>query len=161
MSDKELIIKLRRQTGAPIGDIKEALEEAGDDQDKALEILREKGQKIASKRADKEAGEGYIGSYAHSTGKIACIVELRCETDFVARNQDFQDLAKDIAMQITATDPVCVSADGAPENAQEEEILLNQKFIKDESKTIQELIDQASAKIGEKIEIGEFSRLQI
>ncbi|MBU2575924.1 elongation factor Ts [Patescibacteria group bacterium] len=161
MSDKEILIKLRRQTGAGIMDIKEALEESGNDQEKALKILRKKGQKIAAKRADREAGEGFIGSYVHSNGKIATIVKLQCETDFVARNEDFRALAKDLAMHITATDPVCVSKEDAPEDAQEEDILLNQKFVKDESKKIQDLLDEAAAKIGEKIEVSGFSRLQI
>lgn len=194
MSDKEILIKLRRQTGAGIMDVKEALEEAGHDQEKALEILRKKGQKIVAKRADRDAGEGFIGSYVHSNGKVATIVALKCETDFVARNEDFQALAKDLAMHITAANPEYISEQDVPEDviSKEKEIykeeiakqnkpediqekiikgklqkyfeevcLLNQIFIKDDSKKIQDLLDEATAKIGEKIEVGKFYRLII
>jgi len=194
MSDKEILIKLRKQTGAGIMDIKEALEEAGDIEEKALEILRKKGKKIVDKRANREAGEGFIGSYVHSNGKIASMVKLQCETDFVARNQDFQSLAKDLAMHITASNPEYISEKDVPEEVinKEKEIykeeiakenkpediqekiingklekyfeevcLLNQVFIKDDSKKIKDLLDEATAKIGEKIEISGFSRLNI
>ena len=194
MSDKEILIKLRKQTGAGIMDIKEALEEAGDIEEKALEILRKKGKKIVDKRENREAGEGFIGSYVHSNGKIASMVKLQCETDFVARNQDFQSLAKDLAMHITASNPEYISEKDVPEEVinKEKEIykeeiakenkpediqekiingklekyfeevcLLNQVFIKDDSKKIKDLLDEATAKIGEKIEISGFSRLNI
>lgn len=194
MSDKETIIKLREQTGAGILDIKEALEEASGDESKALELLRKKGQKVAAKRAERVAGEGFIGSYIHSNGKVGAMVKLQCETDFVGRNEDFRELAKDLAMHITAANPIYVKSDEIPEQviAKEKEIyaeevkkqgkpdnmiekivsgklekyyedacLLNQKFIKDDSKKIQDLLNEATGKIGEKIEITEFVRFQI
>ena len=194
MSTKDAIIKIRKQTGAGVMDIKEALEEADGDEAKVMDILRKKGQKIAAKRSEREAGEGWIGSYVHANGKIASLVKLQCETDFVARNPEFQELAKDIAMHITASDPSYLSAQDVPAEviAKEKDIyaeevkregkpaeivekivqgkigkfyseacLLNQAYIKDDSKTIKDLLDEATAKIGEKIEVTEFNRMQI
>ena len=191
---KETIIKLRKQTGAGMNDIKEALEESKGDEEKALEILRKKGQKIVSKRATREAGEGWIGSYIHANGKAGALVKLACETDFVARNEDFQELAHDIAMQVVASSPEYlkpedvpqeilekekeiyaeeVKKEGKPENIVDkiiqgkiekfytESCLLRQAFIKDDSKTIEQLVDEATAKIGEKVEIKEFAKLDI
>ena len=129
---KEIIIKLRKQTGAGINDIKEALEEAGGEEEKALEILRKKGQKIVSKRAGREAGEGWIGSYVHANGKGAGIVKLACETDFVARNEDFKELAHDIAMQVVATSPDYLKPEDVPEeilNKEKSYIKRGGKFI--------------------------------
>jgi len=194
MSDKDILMKLRRQTGAGILDIKEALGESGNDEEKAIELLRKKGQKIAAKRADREAGEGWIGSYVHANGKVAAVVKLQCETDFVARNEEFQKLAYEIAMHIVGMSPMYVAPADIPAEAAEREralhaetvekegkpaeiaqkiitgklekwyeeiCLLNQKYIKDDSKTVGELVQEASAKTGEKIEVTEFSRLQI
>ncbi len=101
----ELIKKIRQQTGAGMVDIKKALEEAGNDEKKAIEILRKKGQSKAVKKAEREASEGVIGSYIHSNGKIGAMVKVYCETDFVARNEEFQKLAKDMAMHISAMNP--------------------------------------------------------
>lgn len=194
MPSKETIIKIRNLTGAGIMDIKEALEAAGDDETKAIEFLRKKGQKIASKRADREAGEGYIGTYLHSNGKISAQVKLQCETDFVGRNEEFRSLAKDLAMHIAASNPQYLKLEDIPSEIIEKEkeiysaeiegqgkseditekivqgklnkfyeetCLIDQIFIKDDSKKIKDLIDEATAKIGEKIEITEFSRLEI
>jgi len=194
MATKETIMKIRSSTGAGIMDIKEALEASGDDEVKALEFLRKKGQKIANKRADREAGEGYIGSYVHSNGKVSAQVKLQCETDFVARNQDFRTLACDLAMHITASNPEYLRPEDVPSEVLEKEkeiyaeeaskqgktgeiaeriiqgklekfyqenCLLNQVFIKDDSKKIIDLINEATVKIGEKIEIAGFSRLEI
>lgn len=101
----ELIKKIRQQTGAGMVDIKKALEEAGNDEKKAIEILRKKGQSKAVKKAEREVSEGVIGSYIHSNGKIGAMVKVYCETDFVARNEEFQKLAKDMAMHISAMNP--------------------------------------------------------
>ena len=194
MSDKDLIIKLRTQTGAGMMDIKEALAEAGGDENKAIDILRKKGQKIAAKRAERTTGEGVIGNYVHGSGKVAAMVKLQCETDFVARNSDFKELAHDLAMQVVASSPLYLKASEIPADVIEREkavyrveaektgktgdmadkiiegklnkfytdvCLLNQAFFKDDKKTIQTLLDEATAKIGEKIEIGGFQRLQI
>ncbi len=97
--------KLREQSGAPMMDCKKALEEAGGDLEKAFTILRKRGQATAAKKAGRLASEGIIGSYIHPGAKIGVIVEVNCETDFVARNEEFQQLAHDLAMQICATDP--------------------------------------------------------
>jgi len=193
MSDKATIIQIRNKTGAGIMDIKEALEAAGGDEDKALELLRKKGQKIAAKRAERDAGEGWVGSYVHATGKVAALVRLQCETDFVARNPQFQELAHDIAMHVVAANPVYLNPSDVPAEIIEKEreiyreeagtdkpaeilekivegkvakyfaetCLIEQPFIKDDSRTIRQLIEEATAAIGEKIEIGGFSREQI
>ncbi|MBI4122412.1 MAG: elongation factor Ts [Parcubacteria group bacterium] len=194
MSEKELIIKLRNQTGAGIMDIKEALAESGGDEEQAIVLLRKKGQKIAAKRAERQAGEGWIGSYVHSNGKVASLVKLVCETDFVARNADFQTLAKDLAMHLAASNPLYLAPADIPADALEKEkailreeaassgkgadmvekivqgklakyygevCFLNQPFVKDDSKTIANLLEEATAKIGEKIEIAGFIRMQI
>ncbi|MEA3322741.1 MAG: translation elongation factor Ts [Patescibacteria group bacterium] len=108
MSALDQIKKLRKQTGAGIIEVKKALDEAGGDEDKAIELLRKSGQSKAVKKADREANEGIIGSYVHSNQKLGAMVKILCETDFVARNEDFQIFATDIAMHITATDPQCV-----------------------------------------------------
>ena len=158
---KDLILKIRTQTHAGIMDIKEALEASGGDEQAALKELEKKGKSIAAKRAGREAGEGWIGSYVHANGKIAAMVKLACETDFVARNADFQELAHDLAMHIAATNPACVSEADAPEGAAKEDMLLNQAFIKDNSKTVRDLVEAASAKIGEKIAVAGFSRMEI
>lgn len=107
----ELIKQLREESGAGVVDVKKALDEAGGDIVAAREILRKKGQAKALKKADRVTSEGFIGSYVHSNGKIAALVALNCETDFVARNADFQALARDIAMHVAASNPSVVSAD--------------------------------------------------
>ena len=114
MTDKELLIQIRQETGAGIVDIKEAVEEAAGDKAKAIEILRKKGQKIAAKRSERTAGEGWIGSYVHHTGKLAGLVELQCETDFVARNNEFQELAHDLALQVVASNPSYLRREDVP-----------------------------------------------
>ena len=101
----EQVKKLREQSGAPMMECKKALEEAGGDQEKAFTILRKRGQASAAKKAGRVASEGVIGSYIHPGAKIGVIVEVNCETDFVARNEEFQQLAHDLAMQVCATDP--------------------------------------------------------
>lgn len=160
---KDLIQKIRNQTHAGIMDIKEALEAAAGDEQAALKALEEKGKAIAAKRAERVAGEGWIGSYVHQNGKIAALVRLACESDFVARNKEFQELAHDLAMQVAATNPWYASSDEVPEGEEvgSERILLNQPFIKDSSKTVAQLVEAAAAKIGEKIEIAGFSRMEI
>lgn len=191
MSALEQIKKLREQTGAGIVDVKKALEEAGGDEEKAIEILRKSGKDKALKKADRDASEGIIGTYVHSNQKIGAMVKVLCETDFVARNEDFQAFASDIAMHITAADPQCLrpedvdaeliakereiwteqlKGEGKPEEIMEkimegkeaklrsEVALLSQSFVKDPEKTVEDLLNEAIGKIGEKIEIGEFAR---
>ena len=115
MATLEHIKELRNRTGCGMVDCKEALAEAGDDIEKAIEVLRKKGVVKAAKKADRDTSEGAIGSYVHSNGKIAVLVSILCETDFVARNEKFQALARDVAMHIAASDPVVVSPDDVPE----------------------------------------------
>ena len=160
---KDLIQKIRNQTHAGYSDIKEALEASGGDEAAALAALQEKGAAMVAKRADRAAGEGWIGSYVHANGKIAALVKLACETDFVARNKDFQELAHDLAMHVAASDPWYVTSDEVPEGEEvpREHILMDQEFVKDGSKTVRDLITAATAKIGEKIEIAGFSRMEV
>jgi len=146
--NKDLIQKLRKQTGAGVMDVKRALEQAGGDETKIIEILREKAQKIAAKKqTEREAKQGIVEAYVHGNKKTGTLVQLACETDFVAKNEEFQQLAHDIAMQIAAMNP---------ENTSD---LLNQKFIKDDSKTINDLITEKIAKLGEKIEVKKIVRI--
>lgn len=193
--DTKKISKLRQATGAGIADVRAALVEAGEDEEKAIEILRKKGAvKAAKKMAERTTAEGLVESYIHANGKIGAIVQLQCETDFVARNQEFKTLAHDIAMQVAATSPLYLKPEDIPAKilAKEKEIyteqlksqgkpadqldkiiagkfekyyqevcLLKQSFIKDDKITIEKLIEEAIAKLGEKIEIVQFIRYQI
>ncbi len=112
---------LRDKTGAGMMDCKKALQESGGDEEKAIAWLREKGLSKAQKRAGRATSEGVIGSYIHNTGKIGVMVEIKCETDFVARSEKFQEFAKNVAMQIAAANPVCVSPDQVPADLLEKE----------------------------------------
>lgn len=145
----DLIKKLRGTTGISVGECKRALEEARGDMEKAIAILRKKGAAIAAKKAGRVLGSGYIYAYLHGEGKIGAMVELKCETDFVAKNEIFKNLAKEIAMQIAAT---------APENT---EALLKEPFIRNPETTVVSLIEEATQKTGEKIEIGRFARFEL
>lgn len=147
MLDK--IKKLREQTGAGMIDVKKALDEAGGDETKALELLRARGQEKAAKKSDRIAGEGFIASYIHANGKVGAMVKLMCETDFVARNDEFKDLARDIAMHVVAMNPEDTS------------LLLAQPFVKDPEITVNDLIVRHIGKIGENIQVGEFIRMEI
>lgn len=147
--DINTIKQLREQTGLSIAECKKALEAAEGDLEKAMEVLRGKSKEMADKKAETETKEGIIHAYVHSNGKIGVMIELDCQTDFVARNQDFKNLANDLAMQIAALDPPDL------------ETLLSQNFVKDSPKTIADVISEAIAKIGENIKIGRFVRFQI
>ncbi len=143
------IEQLRQTTNISVMECKKALEKAGGDEIKALEILKKNGQESALKKATREAKQGLIEAYIHNQGKIGVILELNCETDFVAKNEQFKELAHDLAMHIAAMDPT---------NSDE---LLSQAFIKDEQKNIKELINETISKLGENIKIGKFVRLEI
>ena len=121
MSQMELIKKLREATGAWMMDVKRALEDAGWDEEKAVQLLRERGAMKAAKKADREAREGIIGHYIHHNQRVGVLVELNCETDFVARNELFQNLAKDLAMHIAMMNPRYVSAEEIPAEELEKE----------------------------------------
>jgi len=117
----ELVKKLREKTGVGLMDCKEALKQAAGDMEKAIEYLREKGLAKLQKRMGKVASEGVIASYIHTGGKVGTMVEVNCETDFVANTKEFQDFAKDIAMQVTASNPLYVKREDVPEEAKEKE----------------------------------------
>lgn len=124
----DLIQQLRRDTGAGMMDAKKVLVEAEGDLKKAVELLRKRGQKVAAKKADREAKEGLIGTYLHSNGRVGVLVEVNCETDFVARNQQFKELVHDLALHIAAANPLYVSEADVPEEvvAKEKEIYVAQ-----------------------------------
>ncbi|HEX9829770.1 MAG TPA: translation elongation factor Ts [Bacteroidota bacterium] len=190
----DLIKQLRDKTGAGMMDCKRALEETGGDIEKAIEHLRKKGAATAAKRADKAANQGVVESYIHAGGRIGAMVELNCETDFVAKTPDFKQLAHDIAMQITAMNPQYIGREdieksvidkeieiyttqavneGKPANIAEkiaqgrldkfyqEVCLMEQSFIKDSGKTIKDLLDEATGKVGEKVVIRRYKRFQL
>src|SRR4030095_935583 len=190
--------QLREKTGAGMMECKNALVEAGGDEEKAINILRERGLASAKKREGRIAAEGIVGSYIHMGGKVGVLVELNCETDFVARGDEFQQLVKDIAMHVAAAEPRFVSRDqiaaadldkereiaramakNDPKNANkpdqvidkivegrlnkyyEDYVLLDQPFVKDQTKTVGELVIDKVAKTGEKITIRRFTRYKM
>jgi len=184
----EKLKELRSRTGAGIVDCRNALQQAGGDLDKAAEILLDKGLAIAEKKAARTAGEGLIEAYIHTGGKLGAMVEVNCETDFVARTDEFRRLARDLAMQVTAAAPQFVSREEIPEKALEEQrsqiaeelagrpaaavdgrlekwlgevVLLEQPFIKDEHRRVKDVITEAVARIGENIQVRRFARFRI
>lgn len=188
----QMVKDLRAQTGAGVLDCRKMLEKAGGDFNKAVELLREKGLSIAAKKAEREVKEGLIGSYVHMGSKVAALVEVNCESDFVARTDEFQALCKDLAMQIVAAKPTWVHSEDVPADeivrfkdqtaaevtgkpAQvvekiiegklakfyEENCLIEQPFIKDESIRVKDLITAKVAKLGENIVVRRFARLEV
>ncbi len=182
----ELIKKIREETGAGVVDVKKALDEASGDEKKALEILRERGLQKADKKADRIAGEGVVVSYVHADKKSGAMLKLLCETDFVAKNSDFQELANDIAMHIVAMNPLAIEEDDVTEEMIKDEIdnfkkdglsdedlankvlelkkekaLYNQPFVKNPDLTVEELIKEKIATIGENIKVAEFVKMDI
>lgn len=149
MKGLDLIKKLREETGAPIIRVKEVLEEVNYNEDKALNILKEEGYKKAEKRMDRVTSQGVIECYVHHSKKIAGIVELFCETDFVARNKIFTDLAHNLALQVASM------------GATDSDDLKNQDYIKDPGKKVGDLIKEAIAKTGENIKIGRVMRIEL
>ncbi|HPT66249.1 MAG TPA: translation elongation factor Ts [Candidatus Woesebacteria bacterium] len=145
----ELVKKIRAELGLGIMEIKSALEEADGDEKKAKEILKEKGFKKAESKAERETHQGRVATYTHATGKIGVMVELLCETDFVAKHEDFLALTKDLCLQIAAMNPETV------------EDLMKQEFIKDPSKTIEEMVKTLISKFGENMKINRFARFEI
>jgi len=190
----KLVSELRQRTGAGIMDCKKALNDEGGDIDKAIEYLRKKGLSAAAKKAGRIASEGAVGSYIHAGGKIGVLVEINCETDFVARNEDFQQFIKDVAMHIAASDPTFVSRtevaesdvskereilaaqakeSGKPDNVIDKMVegrinkwfkevcLLEQPFVKDTDNSVEQVLNNIVAKIGEKISIRRFVRYKL
>jgi elongation factor Ts len=189
-----LVKELRERTGAGMMDCKKALQEAEGDMDRAIEVLRTRGLAAAAKKAGRVAAEGAVGSYIHAGGRIGVLVEVNCETDFVARTDDFQELVRDIAMHIAAAEPRFVTRDevtddvlvterriareqaleqGKPEKVVDrivegkvskfysEAVLLEQPFVKDPDKTVQELLVEKVAKMGENIQVRRFARFKL
>ena len=186
--------ELRRRTGAGMMECKRALEETAGDMEKAVEWLRKKGIAKAEKRAGRATSEGVITSYIHPPGRIGVLVELNCETDFVARTDDFKTLAREVAMHIASAAPLAVDKDGVPADAVERErriaeeqvrasgkpehlvskivegkleafykqvALLSQPWIREDKKTIGDLIKEASSRLGENVQVRRFVRFQM
>lgn len=143
-----LLKQLRNETGVSIADCRKALEETNNDYKKAIEWLKKRGLEKAEKKADRATSQGLIESYTHN-GRIGVLVELLCETDFVAKTDEFKHLAREIAMQVSAMNP---------ENV---EVLLNQEYIRDASQTIEQLIKSVIGKLGENITVKRFSRIAL
>lgn len=189
-----MVKDLRESTGVGMMDCKKALTETNGDFEKAVEFLRKKGLSKAAKKADRDASEGFIGSYVHHNGKLAVLVEVNCETDFVAKTDDFQDLVKNISMHIAAANPLYVKPEEVPAEVIEKEkeiikaqlakenkpeniiekivegrvnkyytdnCLLNQPYVKDDKKSIQDLVNENIGKLGENIVVRRFVRLVI
>jgi elongation factor Ts len=190
----EMIKQLRDDTECGILDCRAALRDADGDFEQAKKILHEKGLAKVAKRADREASEGVIEIYSHGEGRMAVMVEVNCETDFVGRSKEFLDLAHELALQVAAANPLYVSEADIPQEALDEEtrkatdmakaenkpekiipkivegrlkkykdqtVLLNQVYVRDDSKTVQDLINEQVAKMGEKIEVRRFVRWEL
>jgi elongation factor Ts len=188
------VSELRARTSAGVMDCKRALEEAGGDMEKAVEILRKKGIAKAEKRAGRTASQGLVVSYIHHNAQVGVLLELNSETDFVARNEAFQQLARDIALHIASADPIGVSADDLPADLVERErriaeeqaaaegkpeavrakivdgkvkkfiaerTLLEQPYVRDDTKTVGDLVKETSGKLGEVITVKRFARFQV
>ncbi len=156
--------RLREETGAGVMDSKRALEQAGGDFAKAREVLREQGAAAAAKRSDRATSQGIVEAYIHGGGRIGALVEVNCETDFVARTDTFRSLARDVAMQVAAMNPLGLGVDDVPGDApgdKAQHALLTQPFIKDSSKTIGDLVKDAIATTGENVKITRFSRFEL
>jgi len=146
---KDNVKRLREETGAGVMDCKRALDEAKGDFDKAKGLIKERGLAKAKEKADREAKEGIVEAYVHAGGRIGAMVELSSETDFVARNPGFKELAREIAMQVAAMDPTNVDQ------------LLEQPYIRDSSKTIGELVTTVAASTGENVRVKRFKRFEL
>jgi len=147
--NSDLIRQLRSETGAPVLRVKKVLEEVDGDEAKAAKILKEEGFAKVAKRAERETSAGLISAYTHHNGRVAALVELLCETDFVARNELFVELAANLAMQVASMNP------------ESEAELLDQAFIKNPQQIISDLIKEVIAKTGENIRLGRFHRLEL
>ena len=160
----QAIKELRERSEAGIKDCKNALIEAGGDIDRACGILMERGLAKAEKKKSRETREGLIEIYLHPGGRGGAMVELNCETDFVARTEDFKELAHNLAMQVAAMSPSYLNRDEVPESEEaepEEACLLLQPFIKDPSRTIEDVISETIAKLGENVRVRRFVRFEL
>lgn len=192
--DTKLIAQLREQTGAGVLDAKKALQEAHDNYDKAVELLRKRGQKVAAKKADRVASEGLVEAYVHGQGRVGVLVRVNCETDFVARTDKFKELAHQVAMHVAAFNPTYISrtevpseviekekevyrevlkAEGKPAAVQDkimegklnkffsEVCLLEQPFVMDDKRTVQDIITEKIAELGENIQVTAIKRISL
>jgi len=188
----KMVAELRAKTGAGLMDCKKALKESGGNEDQAVEYLRKKGIATAAKKADRSASDGLVESYIHMGGKVGVLVEVNCETDFVAKTDDFKKLVRDIAMHIAAANPSCVTREEVPADVIEKEkeiaagqvegkpanivekivagkmekvyqeiVLTEQPFVKNPDQTINDLLKEQIAKLGENIVVKRFARFQI
>ncbi|MGB5926329.1 MAG: elongation factor Ts [Dehalococcoidia bacterium] len=160
----EAVKKLRNRTNVGIADCNKALLEVGGDIEKAIEFLKERGAAIAEKKKDAAVTEGVIEAYVHHTKHIGALVELNCETDFVARTAEFKELAHDLAMQVAATSPQFLTGEEMPpkeETDPQVACLLTQPFIKDPTRTVQEIMAETIAKVGENIKVRRFARFEL
>ena len=158
------IKELRDQTGAGIMDAKRALEDAGGDMKAAAQALMEKGLASAAKRAGRDAAEGVIEAYIHTGSRVGALVELNCETDFVARTPEFKALARDLAMQVAAMNPQYVNRESVPDDVEEvseDDILLDQMYIRDNSVKVADLVTELIAKVGENVKVGRIERFAL
>jgi len=159
-----MVKELRDQCGAGIMECRNALLEAKGDMDKALQILKEKGLLKAEKKAGRATTQGLIEAYVHTGGRIGAMVEVNCETDFVARTEEFKELAHHLAMQVAAIPPQFISKEEVPEGADVDPqvaCLLLQPYIKNPDKTIQDIITETIAKVGENIKVKRFTRFEL
>jgi elongation factor Ts len=160
----EAVKELRKRTNVGIADCNKALLEMDGDMQKAIEFLKQRGAAIAEKKKGELVTEGVIETYVHHTKHIGALVEVNCETDFVARTAEFKQLAHDLAMQIAAASPRFISSEEIPPDAEPQPqpvCLLSQPFIKDPTKTVQEIISETIAKVGENIKVRRFARFEL
>jgi elongation factor Ts len=160
----EMVKELRQKTGAGVMDCKKALTEATGNFDKACEIIAQKGLATAKKKSDRTAEQGVIECYVHTGSHLGVMVEINCETDFVARTPEFKALAHDIALQISAMSPQYICKEDIPADAKVDPqvaCLLLQPFIKDPSKSIQDIVTETIAKTGENIKVRRFIRFEL
>ncbi|HEX7000597.1 MAG TPA: translation elongation factor Ts [Trueperaceae bacterium] len=190
----EQVKTLRAMTGAGLMDVKRALEDTDGNIDKAAALLRERGIAKADKKADRAANEGFVGTYVHHNGKLAVLVEINSETDFVARNDTFRDLAKNLAMHVAMANPQYTRREDVPEEVVAAEkdalrkqaidegkpeavaekivegrlnkffseiVLLDQPYVKDDKKTVGDLVKESAATLGENIQVGRFARIAV
>ncbi len=191
--DSKLVAQLRQETGAGMMDCKKALQECSGDFEQARDQIRKRGLEIAAKKGGRETKNGWIGSYIHHNGRVGVMVELLCETDFVAKTGEFQELLKDLAMHIASSDPIAVKREDVPSEVVEKEreifaaqvdtkkppqvqekilngklegffkekCLLEQPYVKEPKKSVQDLIQEKIQKTGENIQISRFTRFEI
>jgi elongation factor Ts len=160
----EAVKELRKRTNVGVGDCNRALLEVGGDMEKAVEFLKQRGAALAEKKRDEVAADGIIEAYVHHTKRIGALVELNCETDFVARTAEFKELAHDLAMQVAAVCPEYLACEDLPPESEADPqvvCLLSQPFIKDPTRTVQQVIAETIAKVGENIRIRRFARFEL